>query len=102
MAPPLAKPHASNIRDILNGPREPPAKEHPPLIKDSVRAQRLIEQIIGSTADRSVEQLEQIYSVLMNEIWRTRGEWDRTKVIAGCKDVFLDTMEDIREYQDVE
>lgn len=54
---------------------------------------------MDQTSGCSVEQLEQIYSALMSEIWRTRGQWDRVKVALEVGTIFTDVMEDIHVCQ---
>lgn len=49
----------------------------------------------------SVEQLEQIYSALMDKIWKTRGEWNRSQVGKGLKSVFDNVLEDIERCQEI-
>lgn len=48
-----------------------------------------------------MEQLEQIYSALMDKIWKTRGDWNRIRVGIEVKAVFEDVLEDIRQCQDI-
>lgn len=51
------------------------------------------------TAGCSVEQLEQIYRELMDEIWRTRDQWNRMTVLSRLISVFNDTIGDIELVQ---
>ncbi|GAB1320671.1 TAT-binding protein-like protein 7, AAA ATPase [Madurella fahalii] len=51
------------------------------------------------TAGCSVEQLEQIYRELMDEIWRTRDQWNRMTVLSRMISVFNDTIGDIELVQ---
>ncbi|KAK4230829.1 putative ATPase family AAA domain-containing protein [Podospora fimiseda] len=53
------------------------------------------------TAGCSVEQLEQIYRELMDEIWKTRHEWNRMLVLSNLGSVFNDTIADIETVQGV-
>ena len=46
-----------------------------------------------------MEQLEQVYSALMSEIWRTRGEWNRVKVVENVGAVLRDVLQDMNECQ---
>lgn len=48
-----------------------------------------------------MEQLEQVYSALMSEIWATRGEWDRGKVARGVWKAFDEIREDIEYMQSI-
>ena len=64
-------------------------------------SQRLIDTVVHQTSGHSVEQLEQVYSALMSEIWRTRGDWDRTKVAASVAMVFEEVETDINVMQNI-
>ena len=48
-----------------------------------------------------MEQLEQVYSALMSEIWRTRGDWDRRRVAGMVATAFEEVEGDIMGMQDV-
>ena len=61
----------------------------------------LLEYLTEQTSGYSVEQLEQVYSALMDQIWKTRGEWNRTRVIGEVKAVFVEVTEDIKACQDI-
>jgi ATPase family AAA domain-containing protein 2 len=60
-----------------------------------------LEYLAEETSGYSVEQLEQVYSALMDQIWRTRGEWNRIKVVREVRAVFEDVMDDIKACQDL-
>ena len=47
-----------------------------------------------------MEQLEQIYSALMDRIWRTRGDWNRVRVAKDIGGVLEDVLRDMRQCQD--
>ncbi|KAK0711034.1 hypothetical protein B0H67DRAFT_491423 [Lasiosphaeris hirsuta] len=51
------------------------------------------------TSGCSVEQLEQINRELMDEIWKTRSEWNRMSVLSTLNSVFNDTIGDIEFLQ---
>ncbi|KAL2015855.1 hypothetical protein VTK56DRAFT_4688 [Thermocarpiscus australiensis] len=55
--------------------------------------------LADQTAGCSVEQLEQIYRELMDEIWKTRHEWNRMTVLSTLISVFNDTIGDIELVQ---
>ena len=57
--------------------------------------QTLADQTSGCT----IEQLEQINRELMEEIWHTRGEWNRVTVLGTLTAVFNDTIRDIESLQ---
>ena len=66
---------------------------------DHAYTSNFLETIVSQTSGCGVEQLEQIYSALMSEIWRTRDEWDRSKVARKVGIIFEETMEDIHACQ---
>ena len=51
---------------------------------------------MSDTSGCSVEQLEQIYSALMSEIWRTRDQWDRGRVARKVGVILKEVLDDIR------
>lgn len=61
----------------------------------------LLEYLTEQTSGYSVEQLEQVYSALMDQIWKTRGEWNRVKVIGEVRAAFEEVTEDIKACQDL-
>lgn len=61
----------------------------------------LLDLLADQTSGYSVEQLEQVYSALMDQIWKTRGEWNRMKVVRDVRGVFEEVTEDIRACQDL-
>lgn len=69
------------------------------LIIDHAYTSYLLETLITDTSGCSVEQLEQIHSALMSEIWRTRDQWDRGKVARRVGGVFREVLDDIRACQ---
>ena len=62
-------------------------------------AENFVQRVVGKTSGFSVEQLEQIYSVLMDKIWRTRGDWDRVRVTEQVAEAFEDCLEDMEHFQ---
>ncbi|KAL9101599.1 MAG: hypothetical protein Q9163_003160 [Psora crenata] len=99
----------TNISSLLNDtpapsrphPPTPSTANHPPLLIDKAYNAHLLETIVHLTSGSSIEQVEQAYSAMMNEIWKTRSEWNRGIVARSVKVRFDDVMEDIREYQHV-
>lgn len=49
-----------------------------------------------------MEQLEQVYSALMDKIWKTRGEWNRVRVTQDVGGVLEDILLDMRQCQTFE
>ncbi|KAL2164656.1 hypothetical protein VTH06DRAFT_3873 [Thermothelomyces fergusii] len=58
-----------------------------------------LQTLADRTSGCSVEQLEQIYRELMDEIWKTRHEWNRMTVLNRLISVFNDTIGDIELVQ---
>ena len=69
------------------------------LVVDHAYSASLLESLVEETSGCSVEQLEQIHSAMMNEIWRTRDQWDRIRVARKVSGVLSDVLEDIRVCQ---
>lgn len=88
--PVLPIPKAGSLKTLIN--EEPP---HPPLVIEHALLDGFINKVVEQTSACTVEQLEQIYSGLMAEIWRTRGDWNRSTVVDCVKDVFNELIEDI-------
>ncbi|TLD04899.1 uncharacterized protein PgNI_09854 [Pyricularia grisea] len=61
----------------------------------SVFLDNLVEQTSGCTVD----QLEQINRELMEQLWSTRSEWNRNKVLIMLKATYNETIRDIEEMQ---
>jgi hypothetical protein len=56
-------------------------------------------ELTDRTSGCTIEQLEQINRELMDEIWRSRHEWNRMKVLSSLAKVFNDTISDIEDIQ---
>ena len=102
-AVPLFQRDKTDINSILNDPIPSASRAlatlQPQLSIDQALSANLLHDVVAQTSGCSIEQLEQVYSVLMNEIWRTRGEWDRGKVALQLNRVFADVMADIHSCQ---
>ena len=102
-AVPLFQRDRTDINSILNSPvpgvSRALATLQPQLLIDQALSANLLHNVVAQTSGCSIEQLEQVYSALMNEIWRTRGEWDRGKVALQLNRVFADVMTDIHSCQ---
>ncbi|KAL2264094.1 hypothetical protein VTK26DRAFT_2296 [Humicola hyalothermophila] len=68
-------------------------------VLDERSAAEFLRTVADRTAGCSVEQLEQIYRELMDEIWKTRHEWNRMRVLNRLISVFNDTIGDIELVQ---
>ena len=102
-AVPLFQGDRTDINSILNDPIPGASRAlatlQPQLVIDQALSADLLRTVVAQTSGCSVEQLEQVYSALMNEIWKTRGEWDRGKVARQLHRVFMDIMADIHACQ---
>ncbi|KAK4241716.1 hypothetical protein C8A03DRAFT_12059 [Achaetomium macrosporum] len=74
------------------------ASSQQPII-DEGRVHEFLQTLADRTSGCSVEQLEQIYRELMDEIWKTRHEWNRMTVLNTLMSVFNDTIGDIELVQ---
>lgn len=70
------------------------------LVADLATADRVLDEFVERTSSCSVEQLEQIYSALMDHIWKTRGDWNRLQVAARLLALFSEVLGDMQEMQD--
>lgn len=96
-----ANPHAS-IHHLLTTDVPPKhSSTVSKLITDPAMTDGLLDVLAEQTSGYSVEQLEQVYSALMDQIWKTRGEWNRIKVARDVGGVFEEVTEDIRTCQDL-
>jgi hypothetical protein len=72
------------------------------VLVDEAGLEEFLDLIADRTSGCTIEQLEQLYRELMDEIWKTRHEWNRIKVLSGLKAVFNDTIADIEALQGLE
>ncbi|PWY72513.1 AAA-domain-containing protein [Aspergillus sclerotioniger CBS 115572] len=86
----------ANLQSLLNN-----EDLSPKLTLDHEYVESLHEQLTQRTSGCSVEQLEQIQTNLMDYLWRTRGEWNRSKVAAGIQDTFNEVLEDMQAMQEI-
>jgi ATPase family AAA domain-containing protein 2 len=61
--------------------------------------QAFLGEVIDQTSGFTIEQLEQINRELMDEIWRSRHDGNRVRVLGNLKGVFNDVIRDIVELQ---
>lgn len=94
--------HHASIHSILNDDAPPKTSNAvSKLLLDPAASEQLLEDLAVQSSGYSVEQLEQIYSALMDKIWRTRGEWNRAQVAGELRDVFKEVLQDIEACQAV-
>jgi SpoVK/Ycf46/Vps4 family AAA+-type ATPase len=75
--------------------------EQPTLVIDLDYVRNLHKEMTQRTSGCSVEQLEQINTALMDFLWHTRSEWNRSKVAAGIQNAFNDVLEDMQAVQEI-
>lgn len=96
-------PRPVGIRSLLNAPppNEVPSStpSHPLLVPNFALTQDFLDNLVEGTRYCSVEQLEQVYSVLMSGIWKTRGEWNRVNVLEELRKALTNVLDDMKEYQ---
>jgi len=70
-----------------------------PIIPPDSRVSDLLKHLTDRTSGCTVEQLEQINRELMNEVWRTRHDFNRAVVLGCLSRAFNDTIADIETLQ---
>jgi hypothetical protein len=97
----LRRPSTSgSIQALLNDENEDPSAAKEPrlaLIIDHKFIHALHDEITDRTSGFSIEQLEQVYSRLMDVIWKTRGEWNRKEVAKQVGKAFNSVVADMKE-----
>ncbi|KAL3475340.1 AAA-domain-containing protein [Aspergillus californicus] len=88
--------HPTDLQSLLNN-----EDQSPKLIIDLKYVQNLHKEMTQRTSGCSVEQLEQINTALMDCLWHSRGDWNRSKVAAGIQNTFNDILEDMQAMQDI-
>ena len=98
------EPTRSSINSLLNDAIVPSRALVPTqngLVVDRAYTVEVLSKLVQQTSGMNLEQMEQIYSTVMNEIWRTRGEWDRTEVARTVMAAIDEVAEDIHDMQEV-
>ncbi|KAH8894979.1 AAA-domain-containing protein [Thozetella sp. PMI_491] len=100
---------AASLGNILNDePSNPSSLRNSGSSSSSSQQQAVIHEgpiyafhqtLADRTSGCTIEQLEQINRELMEELWRTRGEWNRMTVLGTLTTVFNDTIRDIEDLQ---
>jgi hypothetical protein len=62
---------------------------------DAAEADVLLDHLTDKTERLAIEQLEQVSRELMQQVWETRGEWNRNKVLSRLRRVFNEALGDI-------
>ncbi|KAL4951310.1 hypothetical protein BDW69DRAFT_186515 [Aspergillus filifer] len=84
------------VQSLLNS-----EDESPKMIIDHEYVQSLHKEMTQRTSGCSVEQLEQINTALMDYLWHTRSDWNRSKVAAGIQTTFNEVLEDMQAVQEI-
>ncbi|KAI0166180.1 AAA-domain-containing protein [Xylariaceae sp. FL1272] len=69
---------------------------------DDGSADQFIDHLIRGSSGCTIEQLEQLNSVLMTKLYDTRGEHNRFKILNTVTRVFNETVEDIDQMQQIQ
>ncbi|KAI1340546.1 hypothetical protein F5Y15DRAFT_422998 [Xylariaceae sp. FL0016] len=96
--------HAPSMADILNDPSDEPSQSQrlSQLVElDEGSAQFFLEELTKRSSGFTVEQLEQVNRELIAEIWHTRGEYNRMRVLHSVTRVFNEAIADIEVLQRV-
>lgn len=95
--PPSHHPNGETASQEVADPTTP-AEPRPNLVQVELHhVEHLHTEITDKTSGLSVEQLEQVNSVLMDTLWKTRGEWDRGRVLEELSEAFNEVMADMAE-----
>lgn len=93
---------STSIPALLNADNTEPhrtSSQLAQLIIDRNAVDRFLRRAVERSSGLSVEQMEQVYSRLMDTIWRTRGNWNRLEVMREVEAEFQDCMTDMEECQ---
>ncbi|KAL8812489.1 MAG: hypothetical protein Q9223_000101 [Gallowayella weberi] len=75
------------------------------LLNDDISAidphgvEKFLDTVVDKSSGFSVEQLEQMYSMMMDKIWKTRGNSNRNQVVQEVMREFEDVLTDMEECQ---
>jgi hypothetical protein len=85
--------HPSTVHALLNEPQLIPA--------DAGLLQSLDDQMVRKSSGLNVEQLEQVMANIMDAIWKTKGDWNRSHAASAVSETFNETIRDIEECQSI-
>ena len=98
--PTVSGSHKPTIGAMLNDDEPAPSQRQLTRFQiDNRDTEAFIDETVLRTSGYSVEQLEQVYSAIMDKIWRTRSEWDRREVVEACRMVVNESLADMQECQ---
>lgn len=90
--PPTSQPQPSSFHQ----PHSPMSIEPNLLLPSESSLDNTLLDLTDKTSGLSVEQLEQVNSILMDVLWTTRGEWDRRRVLDKVVSGFNEVLADMR------
>ncbi|ORY70114.1 uncharacterized protein BCR38DRAFT_481258 [Pseudomassariella vexata] len=103
--------HAPSMANLLNDPspeEQSQSQRHSggssgsqQVVMDDSSGLFFLDELASRTSGCTIEQLEQINRELMAEIWRTKAEHNRMKVLDAAMRVFNEVIRDIEEMQTV-
>ncbi|KAL8986365.1 MAG: hypothetical protein Q9205_000145 [Flavoplaca limonia] len=83
----------SNSIDALLNPNNSPTKA----LVDPYLIDKFLDKVVVASSGFSVEQLEQMYSMMMDKIWKTKGDPDRIQVVHEVTREFEEVLADMRD-----
>ncbi len=90
-----------NTQQSLNNSGSSSLSQPQPIIPPELQVSNFLNELTDRTSGCSIEQLEQINRELMDEVWRTRGDFNRSRVLGVLHRAFNDTIADIELCQSV-
>lgn len=104
--------NAASVANLLNDPlpdEQSQSQRHSggssgsqqQLEMDETSGALFLDELTMRTSGCTIEQLEQLTREMMSEIWRTKGEHNRMKVLGAVTRVFNDSIDDIETMQNV-
>lgn len=88
------------LSNLLNPPSPKSSSSSAPqdnlILPPESSIENTILDLVDNTSGLGVEQLEQVNSVLMDVLWKTRDEWDRRKVLAKLVENFNEVLADMK------
>ena len=88
-----------DVQYVRNSGSSGSSSQPQPIIPPDSHIKGFLQELTDRTSGCTVEQLEQINRELMDEVWKTRDEINRSKVLAALSKAFNEIIEDIEEMQ---
>ncbi|KAG4300882.1 hypothetical protein PCK1_002959 [Pneumocystis canis] len=67
------------------------------LILDTSKLDLLLDKMVETTNDASIEDLEKLYSACVNILWQWKNSWNKNDIVNLLEQVFEKTWKDIKE-----